>query len=107
MSQGAASFTIQLNSATAEKRTGEHYVRQLDPPITIPYLAKPRAMLEGLSFSNSFSNVDSNFENNKDENRVLCIGLVTGDFHRQHPINLFMLPLLERINKEKFKVIVF
>ena len=49
----------------------------------------------------------TNFENNKDENRVLCIGLVTGDFHRQHPINLFMLPLLERINKEKFKVIVF
>lgn len=65
MSQGAASFTIQLNSATSEKRTGEHYVRQLDPPITIPYLARPRAMLEGLSFSNSFSNVDSTFDNNK------------------------------------------
>jgi hypothetical protein len=50
---------IQLNSATAEKSTGEHYVMALQPAISIPYLAKPRAQLEGLSFSNSFTNVDA------------------------------------------------
>ena len=63
MAQGAASYTIQLNSATAEKRTGEHYVTSLDPGIRIPYLARPRAMLEGLSFSNQFANVDSILDN--------------------------------------------
>jgi hypothetical protein len=31
----------------------------LQPAISIPYLAKPRAQLEGLSFSNSFTNVDA------------------------------------------------
>ena len=65
MSQGAASFTIQLNSATSEKAAGEHYIRRLDPPIRVPYLANPRAMLEGLSFSNTFSNVDTTYGNNK------------------------------------------
>jgi hypothetical protein len=64
MAQGAANFTIQLNSATAKKGTGEHYVMPLDPPINVPYLAKPRAQLESLSFSNSFSNVDASTLNN-------------------------------------------
>ena len=59
MSQVAASHIIQLNSATAQKRTNEHYVMALEPTISVPYLAKPRAQLEGLSFSNSFTNVDA------------------------------------------------
>jgi hypothetical protein len=65
MAQGAANFTIQLNSSTAVKGIAEHYVMPLEPPIAVPYLAKPRAQLEALSFSNSFTNVDAtNLKNN-------------------------------------------
>ena len=45
MAQGAANFTIQLNSSTAVKGIAEHYVMPLEPPIAVPYLAKPRAQL--------------------------------------------------------------
>jgi protein O-GlcNAc transferase len=48
-----------------------------------------------------------NFNNTKDQSRHLRIGFVTGDFHRQHPINLFMLPLLEQINQNEYPTYVF
>ena len=47
------------------------------------------------------------FDNSKDQSRQLRLGFVTGDFHRQHPVNLFMLPLLERINQHEFSTYVF
>ena len=47
------------------------------------------------------------FANNRDPNRPLRIGLVSGDFHRQHPVNLFMLPLLEQLDRQQFPVTVF
>ena len=49
----------------------------------------------------------SSFPNNRDPDRPLRIGLVSGDFHRQHPVNLFMLPLLERLDRHQFPVTVF
>ena len=39
--------------------------------------------------------------------RPLRLGLVSGDFHRQHPVNLFMLPLLERFDPQQFAVNVY
>ena len=47
------------------------------------------------------------FANSCDPERPLRIGLVSGDFHRQHPVNLFMLPLLERLDRHQFAVSVF
>lgn len=47
------------------------------------------------------------FDYKNDEILVLRLGLVSGDFHKQHPVNLFMLPLLEQINKEQFEIIIF
>jgi len=47
------------------------------------------------------------FNNIKDEFRPLRIGLVSGDFHRQHPVNLFMLPLIENINRDQYKIFIF
>jgi predicted O-linked N-acetylglucosamine transferase (SPINDLY family) len=47
------------------------------------------------------------FGNNLDPDRALRIGLVSGDFHRQHPVNLFMLPLLQRLDPAQFPVTVF
>jgi predicted O-linked N-acetylglucosamine transferase (SPINDLY family) len=47
------------------------------------------------------------FANDRDPGRALRIGLVSGDFHRQHPVNLFMLPLLERLDQQRFPTTVF
>ena len=47
------------------------------------------------------------FPNDRDPDRPLRIGLVSGDFHRQHPVNLFMLPLLERLDRQNFPVITY
>ena len=37
----------------------------------------------------------------------LRIGLVSGDFHRQHPVNLFMLPVLQRLDHGAFELFVY
>jgi len=47
------------------------------------------------------------FANDRDPDRPLRIGLVSGDFHRQHPVNLFMLPLLERLDRQSFPVFIY
>lgn len=39
--------------------------------------------------------------------RRLRIGYVTGDFHRQHPVNIFMLPVLRRHDHACFEVCVY
>jgi len=47
------------------------------------------------------------FTNPLDPERPLRLGLVSGDFHRQHPVNLFMLPLLERLDQRWFEVSIY
>lgn len=37
----------------------------------------------------------------------LRIGYVTGDLHRQHPVNIFMLPVLLRHDHEKFEIFIY
>ena len=56
----AQTYTLQLNSATAQKTSdlNEEYRLQLTPPIACPFMARPRCMLEQLAFSNCFSNID-------------------------------------------------
>ena len=39
--------------------------------------------------------------------RRLRIGYVTGDLHRQHPVNLFMLPVLLRHDRRRFEVCLY
>jgi hypothetical protein len=53
------------------------------------------------------SHPPASFANSRDPERLLRVGLVSGDFHRQHPINLFMLPLLERLDPQQISVAVF
>lgn len=57
--QAAGCVTIQLDSSMANKITGEHYIRTLETPVQIPYMARVRCQLESLCFSNTFTNVDS------------------------------------------------
>lgn len=39
--------------------------------------------------------------------RRLRVGFVTGDLHRQHPVNIFMLPILQRFDLNTFEVCVY
>jgi predicted O-linked N-acetylglucosamine transferase (SPINDLY family) len=41
------------------------------------------------------------------QRRPLRIGLLSGDFHRQHPVNLFMLPLLQHLDPEQLEITVY
>lgn len=47
------------------------------------------------------------FANARTTSRRLRIGYVTGDFHRQHPVNIFMLPVLLRHDHAQFDVHVY
>ena len=49
----------------------------------------------------------TDFANARIANRRLRIGYVTGDFHRQHPVNIFMLPVLLRHAHDRFEVCVY
>lgn len=47
------------------------------------------------------------FHNARVVNRRLRIGWVTGDLHRQHPVNIFMLPMLQRFDHASFDICVY
>lgn len=49
----------------------------------------------------------TSFANPRSAKRRLRIGYVTGDLHRQHPVNIFMLPVLLRHDHLKFEVFVY
>ena len=50
--------------------------------------------------------VDS-FKNDRSLNRRLKVGLISADFHHQHPVNIFMQPILARLNKQQFELTVY
>jgi predicted O-linked N-acetylglucosamine transferase (SPINDLY family) len=49
----------------------------------------------------------SDFPNSRTTGRVLRIGYVSSDLHRQHPVNLFMLPVLLRHDRARFEICVY
>jgi len=49
----------------------------------------------------------TDFANARTANRRLRIGLVSGDFHRQHPVNIFMLPVLLRLDHAQLELFVY
>ena len=49
----------------------------------------------------------NDFSNDRSPNRRLRIGYLTGDLHRQHPVNLFMLPVLLRHNHQRFEICIY
>ncbi len=49
----------------------------------------------------------TDFANPRTSDRRLRIGFVTGDLHRQHPVNIFMLPLLLRLDHTGFEVCIY
>lgn len=49
----------------------------------------------------------TDFANARSMSRRLRIGCVTGDLHRQHPVNIFMLPVLLRFDHARFEICVY
>jgi predicted O-linked N-acetylglucosamine transferase (SPINDLY family) len=49
----------------------------------------------------------TDFANPRNPSRQLRIGYITGDLHRQHPVNLFMLPVLQRHDHARFEIHVY
>lgn len=49
----------------------------------------------------------ASFNNDRNPDRPLRIGLVSADFHHQHPVNLFMQPMLARWNQAQFPLTVY
>jgi predicted O-linked N-acetylglucosamine transferase (SPINDLY family) len=47
------------------------------------------------------------FANPRDANKRLRLGLVTADFHHQHPVNIFMQPVLARWDAQDIEVTVY
>jgi protein O-GlcNAc transferase len=47
------------------------------------------------------------FTNHRDPMKTIKVGLVTADLHHQHPVNIFMQPVLRRLNRTRFEVTVY
>ena len=47
------------------------------------------------------------FANARDPRKRLRLGLVTADFHHQHPVNIFMQPVLARWSPEDIEITVY
>ena len=50
--------------------------------------------------------VDS-FANKRDAKRRIRLGMISADFHHQHPVNIFMQPVLARLDRKQFEVFVY
>ena len=50
--------------------------------------------------------VDS-FANKRDAKRRIKLGLISADFHHQHPVNIFMQPVLARLDRKQFEVFIY
>lgn len=49
----------------------------------------------------------SSFKNDRSPKRKLRLGLVSADFHHQHPVNIFMQPVLARLDPKAFDVTLY
>lgn len=49
----------------------------------------------------------SSFKNDIDPQRTLRLGLVSADFHHQHPVNIFMQPVLARFDRQAVEVSLY
>ena len=47
------------------------------------------------------------FARSSEPGRRLKVGWVTADFHHQHPVNIFMQPVLQRLDRQQFEQVVY
>ena len=49
----------------------------------------------------------SSFKNDRTAQRRIRLGLISADFHHQHPVNIFMQPVLAHIDHSKFELFLY
>ena len=49
----------------------------------------------------------ASFANSREPEKRLKVGLVTADFHHQHPVNIFMQPILSRLDPAQIELTVY
>lgn len=49
----------------------------------------------------------SAFKKSKDSKRRIRLGFLSADMHFQHPVNIFMQPILKRLDRKKFEVFFY
>jgi predicted O-linked N-acetylglucosamine transferase (SPINDLY family) len=96
LASSIAMASLYVDDRTPEQIAALH--RQLCAPIEAALAATP---------NRNASRDPDDPDRDANPDRPLRLGLVSGDFHRQHPVNLFMLPLLERLDRQQFPVWVF
>ncbi len=47
------------------------------------------------------------FVNAREPSKRIKLGLLSADFHHQHPVNIFMQPVLARLDKSQFEVTIY
>ena len=47
------------------------------------------------------------FDNAREPGKRIKLGLLSADFHHQHPVNIFMQPVLARLDKAKLEVTIY
>ena len=47
------------------------------------------------------------FANAREPGKRIRLGLLSADFHHQHPVNIFMQPVLARLDKSQFEVTIY
>ncbi len=63
-----------------------------------------RSLFEGLGQG---ARAATSFANKREPDRRLKVGLVTADFHHQHPVNIFMQPILPRLDPQEMELTVY
>lgn len=66
--------------------------------------ARHRALFEGWGET---ARPKTSFKRRGKRARALRVGMVTGDFHHQHPVNIFMQPVLERWNNDSLPLTIY
>ena len=87
MRSSAAMASLYSDAMTAQEVADFH--RELFAPLA-----------QGARSADSFRNV-------RDPKKRIRLGLISADFHHQHPVNIFMQPVLARIDHRQFEVFIY
>lgn len=90
--ESAYRSSAAMSSLYSDKLSAEE-VTELHRAMCAPMCENPRSA--------------SSFKNERNAGRRLRLGILSGDFHHQHPVNIFMQPVLARLNKKAFEVFVY
>jgi protein O-GlcNAc transferase len=109
---GDADTALQLYKALADEEgpgSKMHSSAAMSSLYSDKLSAKEVADLHRTMFAHLGENARavSSFKNDRSPKRKLRLGMVSADFHHQHPVNIFMQPVLARLDPKAFEVTMY